>query len=161
MPTDTELAYCAGVIDSDGTICFFHRTTRVRRGIRGAIAPEILSVIALAQVEAEAAELLSRLFGGKIQHYRQRKTSRLKHNKPLYRWRQTARKAITVIRLLLPHLRIKQAQARTALKLQDNIDNTRLMGRKLSAKTISERYALYEEMHKLNGGRRAFTAKLI
>lgn len=111
--TEIELAYCAGVIDSDGTIGI-KRSTYNMRVLGDATQPTYSERIKVKQVEPEAVALLHGIFGGS---YRIEKTG-LKSGRPLYAWQVTDRKASIVAAALHPYLRIKKAQAENVLALR-------------------------------------------
>src|SRR5262245_15631447 len=76
-----ELAYCAGVIDSDGTIGIKKNTYKVRV-VRDSSQPTYSARICVRQVEREAIELLASLFGGSIRLGK----PYAKRGKPLWSW---------------------------------------------------------------------------
>lgn len=103
------LAYCAGVIDSDGCIGVRRSTYAARHG-EGVNATYSVR-ICMKQVQPEAAELLKATFGGSLI------VQRPKGHRALHSWECTHRNATTCLQKLLPHLRIKRAQAANGLKL--------------------------------------------
>lgn len=108
------LAYCAGVIDSDGTIGVKRSTYAMRK--RGDAGQAVFSErICVKQVEPHAVDLLVELFGGS--RYVEKPSVRGGRN--LYTWQVTDKKAATAIRGILPYLRIKRAQAENCLRLRD------------------------------------------
>lgn len=108
-----DLAYCAGVIDSDGTIGIKKSTYGIRV-IKTSTQATYSERVCVKQVESGAVDLLHSLFGG----YRFRAAASAKKGKPLEGWQVTDVKAVTCLRALLPFLRIKQAQARNCLELR-------------------------------------------
>lgn len=111
--TEAELAYCAGVVDSDGSIGVKRSTYGMR--VRGdATQPTYSERIKVKQVEPEAVTLLHRIFGGS---YRVEKTS-LKSGRAFYAWQVTDKQASIVCAALMPFLRIKKAQAENVLALR-------------------------------------------
>ena len=109
--TEAELAYCAGVIDSDGTI-------GIKRGNSGVgkdcTQPSYGERITVKQVEPHAIDLLHRVFGGA----RRVEKASLANGRPLHTWQVTHLKAVSAATALLPHLRIKRAQAENLLSLR-------------------------------------------
>lgn len=114
MPTTPELAYCPGVIDSDGTIGI-KKSTYSMRVTRDSTQPSYSERVCVRQVSPEAVELLHALFGGS---FGPRKAS-TPRGKPLYEWAVTDRRAAECLVAVLPWLRIKAAQARNCLSLRD------------------------------------------
>lgn len=112
--TKLELAYCAGVIDSDGTIGI-RRMTYAMRVVGDSKAPTYSERIAVKQVEPQAVDMLHRLFGGSM--YMNDPSA--KRGRPLHSWVVTDRKAAFALKSLLPFLRIKSMQAKNCLALRE------------------------------------------
>lgn len=110
---DLEIAYCAGVVDSDGTIGI-KRSTYSMRVVADCGGPTYSERICVKQVEFAAIETLHRLFGGSL--YIQDPNAQ--RGRSLYTWQVTDKKAASALTCLLPHLRIKRAQALNALELR-------------------------------------------
>ena len=109
-----DLAYCAGIIDADGTIGIKRSTYAMRvRGDAG--APVFSERICVKQVTSEAVDLLKSLFGGR----RGIDNPSAKRGKPLHVWQVTDRQAVVCLRAILPYLRIKRAQAENCLALRE------------------------------------------
>lgn len=106
------MAYCAGVIDSDGTIGIKRSTYGMRHDNGG--QPTYSERVCVKQVEPDAVELLHRLFGG----YRFVSRASATRGRPLEGWQVTDVKAATALRALLPYLRIKRRQAENCLVLR-------------------------------------------
>ena len=106
---DTDLAYLAGVIDSDG--CIGVRYRRYGPTQRDYFYP----MVDIKQVSPEAC-LLARELGGHIEYI---KKAIAPNRRRLYRWEASSRTAASVLRLLLPYLRIKREQALNAIALSD------------------------------------------
>lgn len=110
--TQTEtLAYCAGVIDSDGSIYLGLCTNA--KGIK-----TLREEIQVKQVEPEAVEILKQAFGGWTS-YTQRTSNTNIHcgpQRPLYGWRIAYGKACVVLEQLLPYLQIKRKQAELVIE---------------------------------------------
>lgn len=112
--TPEVLAYCAGIIDADGTIGI-RRSTYGARVVGDCRQASYSERVALKQVEPHAVALLTRLFGG----YRTIDDPSAKRGKPLHKWEATDRKAAIALMATLPYLRIKREQALNALALRD------------------------------------------
>ena len=108
-----DLAYCAGVIDSDGTIGVKMSTYAMRHGNGG--QPNYSERICVKQVEPQAVDLLTSLFGGS--RYISKPSA--KKGRTLFSWQVTDQKASAVLRAILPFLRIKRSQAENCLRLRD------------------------------------------
>lgn len=107
------LAYCAGVIDSDGYIGI-KRSTYSMRVTGDSGQPVFSERVAVKQVELEAVSLLHSLFGGTLLIAK----PSAKRGRPLHSWQVTDRKAAICLRALLPFLRIKRRQAENCLSLR-------------------------------------------
>lgn len=103
------LAYCAGVIDSDGSISV--RRTPVRLD---STQPTYSERVKVKQVEPQAVELLHTLFGGTRRYER----ASIPKGKPLHSWEVTDLRAAECLASVLPYLRIKRRQAENALALR-------------------------------------------
>lgn len=109
-----DLAYCAGVIDSDGTIGV-KRSTYSMRVTGDSKQPTYSERICVKQVTPEAIDLLRHIFGGT--RYYEAPSARM--GKRLYVWQVTDLKAAACLVALLPFLRIKANQARNCLALRE------------------------------------------
>ncbi len=107
------LAYCAGVIDSDGTIGI-KRQSYAMRVVKDSSQPTYSERVCVKQVEPEAVDLLHSLFGG----YRFTAKASVRGGRPLFAWQVTDRKAAACLAELLSYLRIKRAQAENCLALR-------------------------------------------
>jgi hypothetical protein len=111
--TIAELAYCAGVIDSDGTIGIKRSTYGMR--VRGDSSQATYSErIKVKQVESQAVDLLHDIFGGSFRI----EAASLKSGRPLFAWHVTDLQCTSVCLALLPFLRIKKRQAENVLALR-------------------------------------------
>jgi len=109
----TELAYLAGVIDSDGTIGIKCNSYSMRV-IKDCSQPTYSERICIKQVEPMAIDLGHRLFGG----YRFTEDPSAKRGKSLHGWQVTDKQAVALIKAVLPFLRIKRRQAEICLELR-------------------------------------------
>jgi hypothetical protein len=110
---ETELAYLAGAIDSDGTIGIKRSTyaMRVRKDAGSAVFSER---VALRQTSPIVPTMLKERFGGSL--YMTKPSAA--RGRPLYSWAATDQRAIECLRALLPFLRIKRDQALNCLELR-------------------------------------------
>lgn len=110
--TKIELAYAAGVIDSDGCVRVSRSTWRIRN--KGdCVNPTYQALVFVRQVEPEAVEFLHQAFGG----YRSMTTPTAKRGRPMHSWNIHSQAAGRTLTLLLPYLRIKRRQAENALEV--------------------------------------------
>ena len=112
MATPEELAYLAGVIDSDGWISVC-RESRANKGWR-----ECFRVaLGIKQKEDAAVALAHALFGG------YRGLGRTGNDVGMHGWTVSGKVAVLVLDQLLPHLRIKRHKAVLILEYRDVIGN--------------------------------------
>jgi len=100
MTEREELAYLAGVLDSDGSIMIHQRCRQRAPG--SCTRNDVRLVISVAQMRPEAVKLFQEHFGGNICRERT-------HN--LYKWQACCRKAAHVVQTIAPYLRLKRTQA--------------------------------------------------
>ena len=112
-PPATDLAYCAGVIDSDGYIGV-KRSTYSMRITKDSGQPTYSERVCVKQVEDEAVQLLRSLFGGTLTLAK----PSAKKGRPLHSWQVTDKRAAACLLALLPFLRIKRQQAENCLSLR-------------------------------------------
>lgn len=110
---ETLLAYCAGVIDSDGWITILRSTYEMRHAHCRGVSPVYFGHVGVNQVTPEAVDILHGLFGGR------RTMMRRKGCRPLHSWTVTYVRAAVVVQAVLPYLRIKRVQAENVLLLQE------------------------------------------
>lgn len=108
----TDLAYAAGVVDSDGCIAV-RKTDYAMRVRRDAGQPVYQPRVTVKQVTPQAVDLMHELFGG----YRFTGNSTAKRGRPLLGWDVHSATAVRVCEALLPYLRIKREQALNAIEL--------------------------------------------
>ena len=146
-----DLAYMAGVIDSDGciTIGIDGRKTRA--------TPRFFAIVAVRQCDPQAVTLGQSLFGGNITVG---KPGSLR-GRPSHDWYCYNSRAGTVITALLPYLRIKRKQAELVLALRAIKDRGRMANtirgpgrtRVLSPATLAEYKRLTTAVRALNDSR--------
>jgi hypothetical protein len=109
LPDELELAYLAGVIDSDGFITI-QRTVHNGRLYHGAR-------IGITETRPQPHHLASSLWGGRVSLH----TPKNPRHRPFYQWSRTGWPAVPAIEAVAPYLRIKGDQAALALQLQEHI----------------------------------------
>lgn len=115
-----DLAYMAGVIDSDGCIGI-KKSTYAMRVKKDASQPIYSERITLKQVEPQAVELAHAMFGG----HRSVTDPTAKRGRPLHTWHIHSKSAGAAIVALLPYLRIKRKQAENAIRLRELVSTRR------------------------------------
>lgn len=120
MATELELAYAAGMIDSDGCIGVSCSTYAMR--VTGdASQPVYFERVTLKQVEPQGVDLLTSLFGG----CRFMTDLSAKRGRPLHSWHIHSAMAGKAIVLLVPYLRIKAEQAKNTIRLRQILKTQR------------------------------------
>jgi hypothetical protein len=150
-----ELAYLAGVVDSDGSISIAVDTWRVRKYGR---SPAFQEIVAIGQCDEQAVNLAHELFGGSLRTEKPRGENR----RPMHLWTVTNRNAIVSIAALMPYLRIKRRQAEIVVALRAiknrgrkaNTDLTAPKVRRIKPAVIAEMNELVTQVRSLNDSRR-------
>ena len=109
------LAYAAGVIDSDGSVCI-QRETYAMRVLGRASQPTFSERVVIRQIEPEAIDFLHGYFGGSRGVIRYRESKR--RQQPMQSLTIADRKASAVLAVVAPYLRIKRRQAELCLEMR-------------------------------------------
>ena len=112
MPTESDVAYCAGLVDGEGHIGI--KRTKAYR-VQGRQTPGYHARIGIKMVNEEAIKFFTETMGG---WYWTEKSS-LANGRPYFVYQATDEKAAGILRCLLPYLRVKRAAAETVLQLRD------------------------------------------
>src|SRR6266702_2354802 len=108
----TNLAYAAGVIDSDGYIGVNRSTYAMR--VRGDASQAVYAArVMVKQVEPQAIDLLHEMFSG----YRSAAPPTAARGRLLHAWEVHSANAGRACVALLPYLRIKRVQAENAIEV--------------------------------------------
>jgi hypothetical protein len=109
--TPTDLAYAAGVIDSDGCIRVTRNTWRMRNA--DCTTPTYQANVRVKQVERQAVDLLNEMHPG----YFRQEPAVAERGRPLWSWAVHSAAAGRFLTDVLPYLRIKRVQADNALEV--------------------------------------------
>ena len=137
-------AYLAGAIDIDGFISIDRRT-----GSHGRYSARI----GISDTSPVVPKLLHSLFRGRLSEIVPKKSSYAR----VYLWEAQHQQAREPLFRLLPYLRLKRRHAELALTLMDLVERQnvgRFRSEPLSAEEDAARRRLYEEVARLNEGRR-------
>jgi hypothetical protein len=107
QPTEVDLAYAAGIIDGEGSIC-------VARRINKRVRPSYETRVEVGMADEEVILWLYTRFGGTLQrpfHYRKAKW------RTCFRWICRGRDSAIFLRKILPHLKLKRIRAEYAITL--------------------------------------------
>lgn len=102
-----QLAYAAGVVDSDGCITIKRRKVWNERLRKSVDRYSYAATVFVRQVENNAVSLLQELFGGSIRIH----PPSVAGGRPLFQWEVSNRIGVACAKNLLPYLRIKKRQA--------------------------------------------------
>lgn len=110
---DTDLAYLAGAMDSDGYFSIKKSTyhQRIRNDANNAVYSE---KIGLKQITPDVPQMLHQHFGGCMSFAK----GQTENSKPLHVWTATDKNAAEACCLLLPFLRVKRCQADRLIELR-------------------------------------------
>lgn len=158
----TDLAYIAGVMDSDG--CFMI-TKHTRKWKGKPISPCYLPCVKISQVEDEAIKYITDILGfGSYKldraRIRQYKNGLRFGGKPIYEWYIRNRQIlIPFLEGIIFYLKIKKNRAQFLLQYCKSI-NTKINGSfGLSKEELNYREESYKKMRELNGNKVATTTK--
>lgn len=146
MTRKTDLAYIAGIIDGEGYVGIKRSTPRNR------VTPGYHARIQIRMVDEEAIAFVAATLGGN--YYREK--SNASNGRPLYCYQASDAKAESILRSVLPWLRVKRRVALIVLSLREMQANgaahrTKVVGyrdfpnsygtvRRVANKTFSDEY---------------------
>ena len=139
--SETELAYMAGIIDGEGSICIFPYYGSYYKGTKYLRYKPALCV---ANTSEELIAWIALRFGGKCQVVKRRSPK----YKQCFHWLVSHRHAAEIIHLILPFLVIKRRQAELFIAFQRTA--TRGLPGAKSADVIKLRQDISLEMKSLN-----------
>lgn len=103
MPTDTDLAWAAGIIEGEGSV----RINALTKHNHGAL------IVSVTSTDADMLEPLAEWFGGTVKPA----TTRVEC-KPAWRWTVASRQAAAVLVAVQPYLRVARIIVKVALALE-------------------------------------------
>jgi hypothetical protein len=138
----TDLAYCAGLIDGEGSIGVYKYKTSVSRAYAGHLA--------VSMTRRESLDKIAEVAGGVV--YTQK--FKTKANKAIYTWKLNIRKAVVFLKRILPYLIVKRKNAENLIAYDTclRVDYQRRGGgrRKLSLDEETARDTFCEISKELN-----------
>ena len=132
--TETELAYAAGILDGEGSVCLI-------RSRAGRLPSPQVSVVS---TDAELVNWFKARFGGTIVCKRRRQA----HHSDAYDWRLIDRRALCFLASVRPYLTIQRKIARVDLLLDAYLDATPRNGR-YDEQTYARKLELIEKFSSL------------
>lgn len=109
IPSDTVLAYIAGIVDGEGSICIYTHKCRTSR------AGQMKAVI--SNTNRELLEFVQLYFGGSISAVNSA-VNKARGRKTCYQWVVASQKALHFLEPIEPFLRVKKLQAQIAIEYQ-------------------------------------------
>jgi len=104
-----DLAYAAGVIDSDGSIMIRHGKARTK-------FPRHILTIVVGMADADACKWLHEKWPGRLWVQQDNPKWR-----PIFRWQIYSNKAAEFLKQILPYLKVKSRQAKIAIEFQEKL----------------------------------------
>jgi len=140
----TDLAYIAGIVDGEGCICLTKRKdSSHKRGYYYCVEVKVVNT------QQWLIEYLHFNFGGG--DITKNNNTKMKNAKPLWQWHISLRKATEFLKLILPYLHLKRAQAELCIAYHERQQKHHWGGGNPKTKKV---IALEEAdailMHKLN-----------
>ena len=139
-PTLTEVAYCAGILDGEGTIAITRNPPRKPTQY----SPSFGLVVSVANTDNALILFLSSLWGGHTLVCCKPKGNK----RAAYRWSLGGNQAVRFLKAVLPFLIIKRAEAELGIEFQSS---KRKSPKRLSQETINKRQAMMNRMSALKG----------
>lgn len=140
---ETDIAYCAGIIDGEGSITIGKGKQRVGPGY----SYEVL--VSVHMMDGYVPKYLSECFGGKLS-----KTPAFhNHRKGDYSfcYHANGSRARALLSMIIPYLKIKRKQAEIALYMQNKLSSNP-NGKRVTAKMVMDRErlkSLIEELKRI------------
>lgn len=151
----TDLAYLAGVLDSDGYITV-NRTTRNKAGGRKQVCHT--AKVGIAGTRRQPHDFAASLFGGSVFAYEPKNPA----HRTQFQWQVSGRMAVPILRSVRPFLLIKGPQADLAIELQKLIAKqnaemraTQTVPYRITDEMAAARDVVLEAVRALNQDRRA------
>jgi hypothetical protein len=144
--TKQELAYMAGIIDGEGSICIWTRSDYKRNTDK-----YFCVSIHACSTDKILIDWIDLRWPGTRGQWK--KTS---PGRPMFQWERRGQKAIKVLKAIEPWLLIKKAYVPIAVKMQDTIAETRKFHEKrVSNETVNKRRLIYADYLELADTRKA------
>lgn len=115
---ETDLAYPAGIVDSDGFITVHRATKNLRRGAAEWSATYFSAKVGIAGTRRQPHDFAAGLFGGRVRAYQPKNPA----HRVQFQWDISGRMAAVMLRAIRPFLLVKVEQADLALQLQELVE---------------------------------------
>lgn len=142
-PSTEALAYFAGVLDSDGCIA----VSKMKPGQQRTKNPRYVLGVIVTNTSPVLMDWLVENFGGT---YKARKKAE-PHHKVTYTWQRTNGYCVDLLKLVAPHLLIKQDRALLGIELIEGwVTQHNGPGTKTPPEEVARREAIWAKMSELN-----------
>ena len=147
-PTTNQIAYLAGVIDSDGCIAITKaRKTALMRRTQRIVNPRYVLRITITNTSMKLMDWLVENFGGTL---RRKGRAKVIH-KVAYDWIYDNGKAIFILELIKPFLIVKQKQAELGISFIENWEYPKGgQGSRVPVAEVERREKCWKAMRELN-----------
>jgi hypothetical protein len=114
VPSETDLAYIAGLIDGEGHIGV--KKSKAYKHLTGRVSPGYHARICIKMVDEAAIRFVAETLGG--WYFLEKRAIGGLSKRQLYAYQATDKSAETILRALLPYMRVKRGQAEAVLELR-------------------------------------------
>ena len=109
-----KLAYTAGIVDGEGSICIVKRR---RHGINSGRSTQYFILVSVVQKDGSVIDWLKGNFDGNVVL----KNKANDGSDWIYQWRIQDKKAYEFLKLIFPFLLVKKSQAELAIRFQERL----------------------------------------
>jgi len=110
MIVETDLAYAAGLMDGEGSICIREHTYKTP----GHNIPSFSLYVEIRMTNKEGVEYIKSVFGGSLKSKGLTKTGKV-----IYDWKIYSNKAAKFLEIISPYLKCKHRQAKVAIRFSN------------------------------------------
>ena len=103
----SDIAYVAGLFDGEGYVDIYSASTSKKSK-----SPSLMLRVIISQKDGSVMNWLDKTFGGYVRMERRKESW-------IYRWELKSQKAKNFLKLILPYLKIKHAQATLAIEFEE------------------------------------------
>jgi len=140
MSQETDHAWAAGFVDGEGSVSIFQRKNNGKSD-----RPGWLLQVSVGQRVRDPLLFLQALYGGAV--------SKGPNCRGVNYWQATGHDARGALESMLPHLRVKQKQAKCAIRFA-SVLRGKNRSKPLTVEEMKVRHGFMEEMRELNRGGR-------
>lgn len=154
-----RIAYCAGLLDGEGSICFIKQNKKGQHRKHGRKSPVYYGLIRIGLVSKDALEIINEVFPGSVIRCEGVRKDRPTYQ-VMYRWEMRKRKLlIPMLKTLIPYLVIKKRQAELLLETLSIWEMPYNKKEGMCPREIQRRDLAWEQMRQFNAVGAAATTK--